>query len=145
MQNSENTLPDVQFLEIPQNSLNFFEDINRGGLKVPSDILFTLLGCAYVAFCKIKSSKHFLTSFINANSSASLFCNIVIEALRNCDSFNFILDAKCPCNHCFLPLAQKCLYTFFNILAKKYVKEFSSKNIEQTKAKVAKLRSTRVK
>lgn len=125
----------LPFAECSEHS-DFFDIVNRGSLKRPSDALFVLCSHAYKIFGHIKQSEQFF-SFLNHTSPSSLFFSVVSATLRDSE-FSSHLFLICSQVH---DLASPILRCFFNILAKNLVRNWRETSSESRK--LTKLQSSR--
>ena len=128
---ADEDLPEVEC----DSHSHFFDIVNRGGLKKPSDSLFILCCYAYSIFAHIKQSTNF-SSFLTHNNPASLFCLTVTHVLENFDRGDLV-QLTCHSMHFLVNPILRC---FFNILAKNFVKNYNSQP-NHSGRKIAKLQS----
>jgi hypothetical protein len=130
---ANDSLPTVETVQPSE----FFDIVNRGGLKKPSDTLFILCSHAYSIFAHLKGSLSF-PQFITHENPLSLFCSIVINVL-NSSPVSDILALKCPSHD----LVHHVLRTLFNIMCKNFVRNFKTRLASSDALKIAKLRSSK--
>lgn len=115
----------------------FFDIVNRGGLKKPSDHLFLLVCSAYSIFAHLKMSPSFNAFLVHPNPS-SLFCSLVFSVLDFCGRAD-VLHFTCQRHHNLVPRILRCL---FNILAKNFVRNHKAEPKGAAAKKIAKLQSS---
>lgn len=102
------------------DSDGFFEEVNRGGLRRPSDFLLMLSLKCYSIHKLIVSDKELLNMFTLSVNSRNLFCDITCAIAEQDPILDLCLPlySSCEKGHCVLKL---CIFRFFNILCKNFV------------------------
>ena len=131
LSSSSSNLPEITDSE---SEAAFIHQINRGGLKSPSNALYILCVYGYCIFADLENSSTF-SSFMQSPMPTATFCSLVIDFVKN-SPYSYILDTSCSCRN---SLHLRCLRTLFNTLASSYVKQFLSGR--SSSSKVLKLQS----
>lgn len=106
---------------IPKESNHYFNVIDRGGLKYPSDRVINIILSGFKVFSVLIGDRY-EQDFLNCNSHRSLFMNIVLNAVGSFQNEK--------CNNCgiyFETLVNKCVFHFSNILLNNYRKRITEK------------------
>lgn len=113
----------------------FFDSLNRGGLKAPGNELYILLCAAYEIFCKIKTSPQFDT-FLRLKNPRDTYVSTVMQ---------FVEDKQflCESNHDLKSLYRFSLLVFFNCLARNFLRNLCMNKSNVDEKKIRKLRSTK--
>ena len=114
----------------------FFNIINRGKLKAPSDQFFMICCTCYQLFCQLKNIQNF-QNFISLPNPAYAFGNLIYNFIRDNDT-SFI----CVNFHDCYVIFNRMVLSFFNTLARNYVRS-AYKTVSNDKHKIIKLSSQR--
>lgn len=117
------------------------DNIDRGGLTRPSSCVFIVCCLSYMSFACLKDSPHFHLVLTNPDAK-SLFVSVVCECI-SLSEHSPILDTLCSSGHSFRVPLRRVIATFFNILAKNFVRERHTSSATSVR-KIAKLQSDSV-
>ena len=125
---------------LPQNDCpsDFFSSLNRGGLKVPADELFILCCNAYQIFCRIKLNSNSFDSFMRLESPRNVFVSTVMHYVQ----VNQLLPINCKLGHDLNKIFRFSISTFFNCLARNFLRSYNRSSNDSDKTKICKLRSS---
>ena len=117
---------------------DFFQSLNRGGLKAPGNELYILLCTAYEIFCKIKMSPHF-DEFLRLKNPRDSYVSTVMCFVKekNC------VPNQCQSDHDLIPHFRRAVFVFFNCLARNFLRNLNFKTTKTDEKKIRKLRSTK--
>ena len=132
---SETKLPSTDVLS------DFFDIVNRGGLKIPGGDVFILCRTAYEVFCRIKNSSSF-NKFMALVCPRNTFVTTVISHVNK----NCLVVSMCSASHDLYVHWRHVIATFFNCLVRNYLRSLNPKaSTETNDRKIHKLRSTKDK
>ncbi len=103
----------------------FFDSVNRGGLKTPSEFLYMLTVHCWTVYEEIHSNTAILKQFLASESYGSLFFKLMDRATCHDSVVAFGLNSyMCTNGHDLTMLVVK---RFFNCVAKNLVKDMTTK------------------
>jgi hypothetical protein len=132
-ENDENSDPNKGNKKENQLKEKFIQQVDRGGLEKPSDLLFTL--CLYVwnFYNKINSDEDLRDRFFSFKNTRKTFSAAFMKSCSQDPVANVILHQKCTGGHSF---AQKCdiiVKQLFNFFAKNFCNDMNSRCHERKK------------
>ena len=98
-----------------ENNSDFFIQVNRGGLKAPSDGIYCICCRAYQLFCATKNNAALFDKFLRSPNPRSSFTNALMKQLS---SGEFMCQDGHNC-HCFVSRIVK---SFFNTIARNFLR-----------------------
>lgn len=107
---------DVSSTVLPQNKNYYFNVINRGSLKYPSDFLMSIVTTAFKVF-QVVLTDRYESKFLSVKGQKETLISTILEFLE--------LDSLGKCEICNVDLrtiVNKCLNSFSNILLNNYSK-----------------------
>jgi hypothetical protein len=104
------------------DSYQYLSDVDRGGLKWPTDCLVEIITQVFLVF-RVIVSKEYEASFVSVANQKSVLCHLAIERLRACGT----VVGECVCGTTLLKLAQMCLSATSNIFINNYCKQACDK------------------
>jgi len=129
------TLKDAVSNVMPQQDNYYFNVINRGSLKYPSDTLLEVIVVGFKVF-KTLISERYEGDFLSVCNQRKALKTTITEFLNvtfeNCDS----------CGYSFMKLIDKCLISFCNILINNYSKSIMDTVVKKKRKSNAKEKST---
>lgn len=121
-------------------TLTYFNLINRGGLKHPSDLLVDICSSLYCLF-QVLISEHYECEFLKVKYQRD---TVIKLGMQMCELCFEDLENVCECGLAVKSLIQKILKTLSNIYINNYCKNLNSKLTSQHIAKkLAKKRSAK--
>ena len=109
---------------LPQNARMFFDSVNRGGLKTPTEFVFMLTIHCWTVFEEIRSQPELMNKLFSADSHISLFFKIMDRATCHQSVADYGLNNyMCTQGH---DLTKLVVHRFFNCVAKNLVKALTS-------------------
>ena len=121
--------PEVEVVSHPYD--NFFREINRGGLKVPSDNLYTHVCETYRRFLSIRNSE-FIDKFMSCTNPSRILASLAKENQ----------ELLCSDGHRLNPYVSRADKTLFNIIGKNLCKTYLPSYKPLSSKKTRKLQST---
>ena len=115
-------------LEITAKHLQYFDCLNRGGLTYPSNLLFSVLQCAYIIF-NMCISEDFEEIFLKVYNQKYTLIGVIERYITSHDDFGgiFIYCNKCDTEwHLLLIKAIGC---FVNVLLNDYSIDKTNQNV----------------
>lgn len=122
---AENDLPPADLDDsMPISARTFFDSVNRGGLKVPSEFVFRLTVHCWKVFEEIRGNMDMMSQFLSAENQYKLFYMVMDRAtchpsVQHCGLNNYM----CTQGH---NLTQLVVQRFFNCVAKNLAKQLST-------------------
>src|SRR5699024_11936053 len=98
------------------DSLSYIKNLNRGGLKFPTQYSLYIGETAYKIFTIVTSEK-FETMFINLQKKKEMLQTLVLEHFHD-----FNMEIRCKCGRSLLNLTTKSILIWCNILLNNYTK-----------------------
>ena len=121
------------------NRSTFFDIINRGRLRAPSNELFLIFCSCYKLFCQLKNSQFY--NIIKLSNPAVKFRQCILERLKDSCYSSFV----CKQNHDCWQIISRLVLSFFNTLARNFVRsKLTNKEFSGSK-KIIKLTSKKSK
>ena len=111
---------------IPDNCQSFVDEINRGGLVKPSDLVYAICALAWDIYLQIMENSEAKSVFVSSKMHRSVFVSIVHAQAIDDTKYVDILETSCLRNHRFGGLSSKILSKFFNVMCKNFVSEVNS-------------------
>ena len=113
---------------LSSNALSYyFNVIDRGNLKYPSDIVINILVTGFKVF-KVMIGERYENTFLNCKSQRNVLMSVIYYALDGID-----LDVCHSCGRDLNTFFKKCIFTFCNILLNNYSKIKKQKLIDEGK------------
>jgi hypothetical protein len=108
---------------LPYTVSTFFESVNRGGLKKPTDFTFQLTSHCWTVHEEIRCNEQLMGTFLSASCQRTLFCQIMDRATCHHSVVNWGLNNYyCTDGH---DLTTFVVHIFFNCVAKNLVKSMT--------------------
>ena len=120
-----------------EHPTDFFSSINRGGLKAPANEIFIVCCTAYQIFCRIKSCK--FDEFLRLECQRDVFVSTVLDYLKEKD----ICSISCQLNHKLETAFSKVIGSFFNCIARNFLRTTAQSRSVRDEKKIRKLRSSK--
>ena len=117
---------------IPENCQSFVDEINRGGLIKPSDIVFITCVISWDVYSQIMENIEAKSTFMSSKMHRRVFNFVVQEKIKDDDRYIDILKTTCLQNHLFVDLFTKVVNKFFNCMCKNFASEINS-NVHRNK------------
>ena len=112
---------------------DYFELVNRGGLSVPSEHVFSFCSISWMMYNLITKNDHLCKLLHSPNlSSRAIFALVVLKFIKNCDKMSHFLHITCANGHLLSEKFMSLTPRFFNLFSKNFV---SVKNSEIQRAK----------
>jgi hypothetical protein len=110
--------------DLPYTARAFFDSINRGGLKTPTELTFSLTVHCWRVYEEIRANSELMTKFLRAENQNKLFYKIMDRAtchpsIINCGLNNYL----CTQGH---NLTKLVVQRFFNCVAKNLVRHLTN-------------------
>jgi hypothetical protein len=110
---------------LPYSATTFFDSINRGGLKRPTDFTFQMTSYSWTVYREIRDNPLLVKDFLSAECQRALFYKIMDRAtchsaISICGLNNYL----CTNGH---ELTKLVAQRFFNCVAKNMAKEMTSR------------------
>jgi len=110
---------------LPYTATSFFDSINRGGLKRPTDFTFQMTSHSWTVYHEIRDNPQMMKGILSARSQSALFLTIMDRAtchssVSMCGLNNYL----CTNGH---ELTKFVVQRFFNCVAKNLAKEMTSR------------------
>ena len=110
-----------------QSHLEYFEQVNRGGLSVPSELNFNFCCHAWSLYNSVRKFDYCSNLLFSPNvSSRSIFLDLMHLNLKDSEKTVFLVQ-KCSNGHPFLDISQILTQKIFNLFSKNFVSETNSK------------------
>ena len=115
-------------LEITAKHLQYFDCLNRGGLTYPSNLLFSVLQCAYIIF-NMCISEDFEEIFLKVYNQKYTLIGVIERYITSHDDFGgiFIYCNKCDTEWHLLLI--KAIWCFVNVLLNDYSIDKTNQNV----------------
>jgi hypothetical protein len=131
---------------------DFLQQINRGGLVKPSDLMFLFCLHVHELHKSIFGKKEVKEQFLRSNNHRAVFAQLIWEKLSVQENTSNMLKAECSRGHECEPMLKQASIAFCNCMMKNYVSELNdslhesrkregSKKSSPSKKKVSKLQS----
>ena len=104
----------------------FVDEISRGGLIKPSQLLNVVAAHANELWRYIKNNNDVLTTLISSANSRAVFTKTFISKLKERSTTKSIVEAKCKSDHSFSDYVPIVSNVMFNIFAKNFAAEANS-------------------
>ncbi len=129
----------AQFDGISDNVKQFTEEINRGGLRIPSTLAFAISLKSWIVFSCIRDHPKIYSDFISCDKQQWLFRMVVCSLLLEDSEFDEVAVTKCSCDrgHAF---CESLVTRFFNCMAKNLVKRLSNESLSESNKSDRKLK-----
>ena len=109
---------------LPQNARLFFDSVNRGGLKSPTEFVFMLTMHCWTVFEEIRSQSDLMNKLLSADTHNSLFFKIMDRATcHQSVAAHGLNNYMCTQGH---DLTKLVVHRFFNCVAKNLVKSLTN-------------------
>ena len=105
-------------MDFSTNAYAYLSELDRGGLKFPTDFLLEIVTQAFLTF-RLVVSKDYESKFLNVNNQKACLSMLILEKLKNCG----ITDGECTCGISMLALAEMTLSHLCNIFLNNYCKK----------------------
>jgi len=116
----DNDLPDIENI-----ALNLFADLNRGGLKKPSSLLFQISSYAWAIFVEV-TEKPEIIDLLKISNAKNTLVEVTCQIMQDNE---VITISQCESGHNFL---KRSLSAFFNCFMKNFCNKFKQKeNMER--------------
>lgn len=126
VQNTAST-PTLNFHVDCENNIegkaSLIEQVNRGGLTAPSDLLHITSQLAHQLFSGIMKREEVKKNFLKTENPREVFVLTLLNLLDNTPETQDMIKTFCWRGHLYRPLLEKAAFRFFNLFAK----NFSSK------------------
>ena len=129
----------------------FLEQINRGGLSYPSDIVYVSCLHIWSLFCDVQKNAAAKEALFHSQNPRQLFSEVFLQLCLENDDLSGLLAATCSSGHSFKGLLEKMTKKLFNMFAKNKCRELNdaqrkggkhkSQNSNPSGAKIRKLQS----
>jgi hypothetical protein len=118
--------------DISSANFSYLAEIDRGGLRWPTDFLLEVVTQVFVVIQAL-ISKDFETKFLAVNNQKSLLRSLSMERLIECGT----VVGECSCGVQMTDLAKMCLSYIVNICLNNYCKRAADRtHLSKTKSKV---------
>lgn len=118
----------------------FFNEINRGGLMCPSELVFTLCCISYYVFKNIFDDDSLKREFFAKSNQRMFFISLVFSLIEKNPVNRYLLNSCDVCERRNI-LISKILSCIFNTMCKKIVQEMNSSVSHEPRRKIKKLSS----
>jgi len=108
----------------PGNAIAYLADIDRGGLKWPTDFLVGIVNELFRVFSCLLS-KDYEEKFLKVTNQKKCFLQLSLERLLYCDLNN----TDCECGQTTMQLCKLCMGTVANIFLNNYCKRAADKRV----------------
>ena len=122
-------------VELGDRKAEFLDQINRGGLCTPTDMMYILALCARALRKKIFDEGEIQKHFLNLKNERAVFTACFVLKLQNDETTAAILEQKCENSHPFSEHINSIGHRIFNTMSKNFVGEIKSKIHEGRKRK----------
>ena len=102
----------------PENCQFFVDEISKGGLVKPSDLVYAICALAWDAYLQIMENSEAKSLFLSSKVHQSVSFNIINGQTIEKTKYVDILDTTCLKNHQFDSLSSNILSKFFNVICK---------------------------
>jgi hypothetical protein len=119
--------------DLGTDEYSYLFDIDRGGLKWPTDLLLEIVTQAFLVFRTV-ISKDYESKFLSVGNQKAALKQLIVERLQNCGA----VVGECTCGTTILKLAEQSLSTITNILLNNYCKHAADKTIADKQSNKAK-------
>jgi hypothetical protein len=130
-------MPPVRFYQdtnsAPDARSSFLDQINRGGLVKPSDLVFIYCLHANELQHRIFASEEMKKVFLSAELPRPVFAGLLRQKLENNFSTRQLLETECSVGHDFSSTFSRIATTFCNCMLKNFVSELNDKLHEARK------------
>ena len=110
---------------LPYNATSFFDSINRGGLKRPTDFTFQMTSHSWTVYHEIRDNPLLMKGFLSARCQSALFYKIMDRATCHSSvSMYGLNNYLCTSGH---ELTKFIAQRFFNCVAKNLAKDMTSR------------------
>ena len=117
----------------PSSRTAFLEQINRGGLVKPSDLMFVFCLYAHALYKLMFDFEEAKEAYLKAKCPRKVFVSLLMEKLNCCFGTSQLLNTQCSLAHSFKKHFEKAAVTFCNCMLKNYVSEINDKLHEARK------------
>jgi hypothetical protein len=127
-------------MELSYDSLkrSFLEQINRGGLKRPSDQLYICGLHAMNLFLQIKKKSDVMQSLLKSSNPRGVFVKCFLITMDSHIETNSLLTLSCQNNHSFKKFMEETAGRLFNFFGKNFAADVNS-NIHESKLTKSKM------
>lgn len=132
-------VPPVLFMEESDEGVHarerFLEQVTRGGLIKPSDLLYIFCLHAHQLHKVLFSDDTIKNKFISSHLPRAVFSEVLKQKLGSEDDTRSLVQVKCSMGHDMSPFLEKAGNTFCNCMLKNYVSEVNDQLHEGRKRK----------
>jgi hypothetical protein len=129
-------IPPVRFCDDANGTVErsaFLDQINRGGLVKPSDLLFIFCLQAHELQKILFGDEELKNTFIASECPRAVFTGLLIEKLESSFNTQQLLETKCSLGHDFTNVFRRAAQTYCNCMLKNFVSEINDKLHEARK------------
>lgn len=125
-----------------EDKASLIDQVNRGGLVTPSDLVYFVCQLAHTLFKAITNQEIACSTFMKAENQRKTFGLVFMDLIKENLYTETLLDEKCMGNHEFKPMMEELIFRFFNVFAKNYSSKLNDNVHEQKKRSHSKGPST---
>ncbi len=108
------------------DAAKFLEQINRGGLSYPSDLLYIISLHVWTFYSEVESKKEALEFLLQASQPRRIFVSSFLSLWKNVDETRSISDVKCLSGHEFQAHLSPIVNKLFNLFTKNLCSDMNS-------------------
>jgi hypothetical protein len=133
-------MPPLQFIDDAENAdvavqsrTRFLDQVNRGGLVKPSDLIFLYCLHAHELHKLIFGTEEIKNKFISSQFPRVVFAEVLKKKLECSDTTRNLVNVQCSQSHDFSKYLTRVANTFCNCMLKNFVSEVNDKLHEAKK------------
>ena len=111
-------------VDLPADQTSYIQELDRGGLKWPTDLLVEVVTQMFLVFRCVISSEH-ESKFLSFGNQRAVLIELFNERLH----FLSLLDGKCVCGKSMTALMRMTMRTAANIFLNNYCKRAADKQV----------------
>jgi hypothetical protein len=101
------------------------EQVNRGGLVIPSDLVYVFCLHAFAFFQEIFDEGEVQQLLLSFGNPRKVFVQGLLRRISGEDNSSSLLSVKCESQHDMLPVLTKVSARFFNVMSKNFISKIN--------------------